>query len=173
MMSLSEHFMMDLETFGNGSNAMIVSIGACDFNMERKFYAVVDPERSSGDISPGTVKWWMQQSDDARAMFKAQGEPLEQVLAKFTRFLNDSAVVMDKRKVWGNGATFDNVILSNAYDRHNMARPWMFWNDRCYRTLKGLYPGEELPKREGTHHNALDDALYQTLCARKMLGAVA
>jgi len=41
-----------------------------------------------------------------------------------------------------------------------MERPWYFWNDRCYRTMKSLYP--QIPmERDGVHHNALDDAISQ------------
>lgn len=33
---------------------------------------------------------------------------------------------------------------------------------RCFRTLKNLWPHIEPAKRTGTHHNALDDAIWQT-----------
>ena len=62
--------------------------------------------------------------------------------------------------VWGNGASFDNVILSESYYRAAILRPWPFWKDRCYRTIKTIYPDVELV-RSGTHHNALDDARTQ------------
>jgi exodeoxyribonuclease VIII len=39
---------------------------------------------------------------------------------------------------------------------------WEFWKDKCYRTVKGMYPDVKM-ERSGTHHNALDDAFYQTL----------
>jgi inhibitor of KinA sporulation pathway (predicted exonuclease) len=42
-----------------------------------------------------------------------------------------------------------------------MQAPWKFYNDRCYRTLKAMYPHIKMPKRTGTHHNALDDAISQ------------
>ena len=62
--------------------------------------------------------------------------------------------------VWGNGATFDNVILSNAYKAAGMEQPWKFWDDRCYRTVKGLLPDIKI-ERLGTHHNAVYDAMSQ------------
>ena len=63
--------------------------------------------------------------------------------------------------VWGNGASFDNVILANAYEALGRRAPWQFWQDRCFRTVKSMYPKLELA-RLGTYHNALDDAKWQT-----------
>jgi len=62
--------------------------------------------------------------------------------------------------MWGNGASFDNVILSETYLRLGMKAPWPFWKNKCYRTAKGMYPAVEI-NRSGTHHNALDDARSQ------------
>ncbi len=66
----------------------------------------------------------------------------------------------DVVKIWGNGADFDNVILTSAYKRNDLELPWRYTNNRCYRTLKSLYPEIKL-ERSGTHHNALDDAISQ------------
>jgi exodeoxyribonuclease VIII len=63
-------------------------------------------------------------------------------------------------KIWGNGASFDNVILANAYRRNDLNIPWKYYNDRCYRTMKSLAPHIKM-EREGTHHNALSDAISQ------------
>ena len=72
----------------------------------------------------------------------------------------------DKKAVrlWGNGASFDNAILSTAYELCELetVQPWRFYNDRCYRTVKSLYP-EVAMVRTGTYHNALDDAESQAL----------
>lgn len=71
-------------------------------------------------------------------------------------------------EVWGNGASFDNVILRGAYARNSTPAPWAWWNDRCYRTIKALH--REVPmERLGTHHNALDDAISQALHLIRML----
>lgn len=174
-LNLNEHFMVDLETLGNGSNAMIVAIGACSLLAPKEgptFYQVIDPELSDGDIDPSTVKWWMGQSDEARKSLLTQDSvPLREALARFSLFLNHSLVPEENRHIWGNGATFDNVILASAYRRNVIPRPWAFWGDRCYRTLKNLHPDIPLPKRTGTHHNALDDAITQAEHARMILEA--
>ena len=58
------------------------------------------------------------------------------------------------------GAGFDNVIIENAYKAVGMKRPWTPWDDRCYRTIKDMVHITE-DEREGSHHNALDDAIHQ------------
>ncbi len=69
-------------------------------------------------------------------------------------------------KVWGNGATFDNVILRGAYERAGRICPWEFWNDHDVRTIVTLGSSVGFdPKRDmpfiGDVHNALADARHQ------------
>ena len=79
---MSDQVMIDIETLSSASNAAIVSIGACMFDMtkgadyadpEDSFLVGIDPEYypticpGEFDISARTCKWWSQQSDAARA----------------------------------------------------------------------------------------------------------
>lgn len=155
--------MLDLETMGNGSRAAIIAIGAVAFDhtgVKDCFYATVDLESSMRvgmECDASTIMWWMQQSEQARGAFKnATNETIEQALTAFSEFCQRN----DVAGMWGNGAAFDNAILSSAYRLCRMQQPWKFWNDKCYRTIKAFYPGVQLV-RKGTHHNALDDARSQ------------
>lgn len=157
------HVMIDLETMGTRPNAPIVAIGAVAFDANTlgpEFYTVVDLGDAVSEgavIDPNTVLWWMQQSDEARAVFKRDGEPLGFALGEFRQWICD----LDLDGVWGNGASFDNVILSEAYRRLGTETPWPFWKDRCYRTVKNMF---DVPMgRIGVHHNALDDAKTQAM----------
>lgn len=160
------NIMVDLETLGTKPGSVIVSIGAVKFGkggLGEEFYGVVDLEscqKCGLTIDPGTVQWWMQQSDEARKVFSETNDSLFNVLSAFTRFIGTSNEAKRKAKVWGNGADFDNVLLAEAYKAVNLDAPWMFYNNRCYRTLKNLFPGVEL-ERQGVYHNALDDAKTQ------------
>lgn len=159
---MKSNIMVDLETLGNSANSVIIAIGAVKFDASRlgeEFYEVVDAEscvQAGLVMDTSTVLWWMQQSDEARAAFKRKGVHLGTALTKFVGFCD----VEDR--VWGNGASFDNTILSNAYRKTGIEQPWKFWNDRCYRTMKSLYPQVKM-ERQGTYHNALDDAKSQAL----------
>lgn len=165
--------MVDLETLGNGSNSAIIALGAVEFDpvtgeLGREFYENIDAQSCVDfglQMDVSTVMWWMQQSDEARAVFKKGGARLPAVLSQFGDWLPHGAVV------WGNGASFDNAILSNAYRKVHGEQPWKFWNDRCYRTLKTLRPDVQFV-RGGTHHNALDDAKTQAVHAVAILQAM-
>lgn len=156
------HIMIDLETMGTRPNAPIVSIGAVFFDkdhMHDRFYDVIDLRSAvaaGADMDPGTVIWWLQQSDEARAALTGAGRQISEVLDEFAKFVRAKEVA----GVWGNGAAFDNVILAEAYKRLDMETPWPFWKDKCYRTIKNAYPEVEI-RRAGTHHNALSDAATQ------------
>lgn len=167
-----KHVMVDLETLGNGSNSVIISIGAVAFNLDKNetftntFYSVTNPQ-SCIDVGlkmdASTVMWWMRQSEEARKAFAKEGYPLPQELINFSNWYPDGA------KFWGNGATFDNVILSNAYAACKIKKPWGYADDRCYRTVKALYPDVKV-ERVGVYHNAVDDAVTQAKHLVAMLG---
>lgn len=156
--------MIDLETLGTRPGSVIVAIGAVRFGGGKildRFYAVIDPQDAQAcglTIDAGTVLWWLGQSDEARKEIAFGGKPLAAVLTSFAAWLGDDR----ETEVWGNGASFDCALLAEAYVRCGLPRPWRYPNERCYRTVKELHPEVEL-KRQGTHHNAADDAESQAL----------
>jgi len=166
---MKTQIMLDLETLGQQPGSVIVAIGAVKFGngeIHDTFYERVDAESCVAlglrmDVS--TVLWWMKQNDEARKEITQPGIHLTQALLQFSLWMGDIDA-----EVWGNGANFDNVLLSDAYDRALLKRPWKYYNDRCYRTVKNLRP--EIPMmRGGTHHNALDDARSQAMHLMAMI----
>ena len=158
--------MIDLETLSTKANACILSIGAARFfprgtGVMAHFEVFVDPRSctSAGmDIDASTVMWWMHgDRDEARKELMACPRmQLPTALALFADWLKGD------RPVWGNGATFDNVVLRNAYEACGITTPWSYWNDRCYRTMKSQYPDVKMV-RKGTHHSAAADAVSQAV----------
>lgn len=162
------HVMIDLETFGTSNQAYIASIGAVCYTEDRSvwkaFYKTIDPNSpGNGELTARTVDWWLSQDESSRAALRVGQVPLRAALLEFSAFVPEEALV------WGNGATFDNVILRNAYERNGYETPWKFWQDRCYRTLLSLFPKQDVV-RVGTYHNALDDAITQANHHLKLLG---
>jgi len=160
------NIMLDLETMGKGPNAAIIAIGAVEFDLAeqqigKKYYSTINLESSAehgGIMDASTVLWWMDQSDLARKVF-SNGLSLPDALTQFSQWAANRTEP-GNLCVWGNGAAFDNVILASAYERMHLTPPWLYWNDRCYRTLKAMAPDIKII-RSGTHHNAVDDAVNQ------------
>jgi exodeoxyribonuclease VIII len=166
--------MVDLETRGTRSNSVILSIGAVEFNLKtgelgRAFYVNVDPEscEAIGLVSDqSTIDWWAKQSDAAKAIFnKTPQYDIKACLAAFDKWYPKGA------QFWGNGATFDNVILANAYKAAGMKQPWLYAADRCYRTLKAIFQHVVTDEFEGIPHYALDDAVHQAKQALRICKA--
>lgn len=162
--------MLDLETMGNTSNAAIIAIAAVYFDETgtgRSFYHKVSLESSVAaglEMDASTVLWWLRQSDEARKEFESKGDPIYYVLKKLRDFMHPDALV------WGNGSSFDNVILANAFQKIHNPVPWKFYNNRCFRTLKNFFPVEM--RENEVKHNALADAKWQAEYAVKVLQLV-
>lgn len=153
--------MIDLETMSTKSDAAIVAIGAVKFDangIKDKINIVVDLKSSVdqfGHLDANTILWWMKQAPAARDILtNTEGLHIIDALNMLSSFIGKDD------RVWGNGATFDNVVLKSAYDNCSIPVPWKYYNNMCYRTLKNLVPDVKLI-RSGIHHSALDDAMSQ------------
>lgn len=160
------NLMIDLETLGTESDCPVISIGACVFDkteIKDTFYITlnVEDQIDAGRRPSGaTIKWWMQQDQAAQKVFKEDAIDTKIGLQMFIDFIK-SQVTVSKVKPWGNGSNFDISIIENLLKMYNLEVPWNFYNVRDLRTFKeDVYDGK-LTIREGTHHNALDDAIYQ------------
>lgn len=158
------HVMIDLETMGTRPSAPIIAIGAVMFDgngTHSTFYVNIDLESAVNDgggvVDPKTVLWWMEQSGEARSSLRENKKRVVTALYEFRDWLKP----VDPEGVWGNGASFDNVLLSETYRRLNLTPPWEFWKDRCYRTMKNMFPHITV-NHTGVKHNALADALAQS-----------
>lgn len=159
--------MIDLETMGNTPDSAIISLGAVFFDRKEQklgeeFYRIIDLESSVAAglrMTPSTVMWWMKQGDAARSQFNSlESVSLPAALQFFAEWFEKNGGLY----VWGNGADFDNVILTNAYKACHLKQPWPVYNNRCYRTVKNMFRDVKL-QRVGTYHSALDDAKSQAL----------
>lgn len=162
--------MTDLETLGVAPGCVVLSIGAVKFDgvgVGDKFHVVINREscKQHGLVEdPSTVKWWDEQSVDAKkTLLEADTSSilLPQALDAFSSWFGDAVFI------WGNGAGFDQPILAYAYNAWGKKPPWKFYNERCHRTYKSLAPDIEVP-RVGVYHNAQDDAESQALQAIKV-----
>lgn len=166
--------MLDLETYGTRPGCIIRSVGAVMFDpydapgvRGNTFYMNV--ERSSQEkmglvVSESTEKWWtsdkMKVANDA--LMKDQ-RPVKHVIDEFIAFWK----INGARRVWGQGANFDDPIFTAVMEKCGREVPWKFWDSRCTRTAYALGGVNfNAVKRVGTHHNALDDAIHQAKCVQ-------
>lgn len=176
MTECSINAMLDLETLGNGPQALIKQIGVAIFCEQRlevldSLQIDIDPmshQSFGGQVDAETFSWWLDQPQAARARMRLSGVHIAKALDQTTAFLAKHAP-LDQIKVWGNDPSFDLTILRSAFratghDDH----PWKFYNQRCYRTIKAQHPNIE-PARGGTLHIAVDDALNQAHHVVKIL----
>ena len=92
-MNLSEKkIVVDLETLSTHSNACIVSIGAClveNLEITDTFYINVNgvEGRQAGlHVEPETIKWWEEQTPEAREAWQRDPQPLKDSLESFSKF---------------------------------------------------------------------------------------
>lgn len=169
--------MIDIETLGKNSNAIIVSIGAVAFDPETgeigdTYYNVISPYSSEAwglrpDMS--TIIWWMRQSPEARdALFgkDVEWDTLKPALEKLSLFINNVRGTGPAPYIWARDPDFDCKLLQNAFEKCNVKVPWQY--NKCLSCRTAEYYFKEkyksVPVSRGVYHHALDDAIYQAKC---------
>lgn len=168
-----KHVMVDIETLADTNNAVIVTIGAVKFDIETgetgsRFYRIVDIDsclKAGFEVTGGTIKWWMTNSEESRKEMAKHGQHINAVLNDFSEFLED-----EDYHIWANGLRFDTAILENAYRRLDKKVPWNHRKEMDVRTLVAFAPefkAEAVKNWKETLHNAIDDCLLQIqYCSR-------
>lgn len=171
--------MIDIETMGQSSGAAIASVAAVKFDLwkeedineilneeDRAFYKVVDLDGQKRSFDGSTIKWWLQQNEQARAaLYGNQGESLESVLRQLIRWYPPNV------DAYSFGATFDLVILQHAFTQYGLSSPFPYRNALCARTIIKLGDNPR-PQLELPAHNALYDAALQAVWFQKSLGRI-
>lgn len=168
------HLMIDFETLDTAPSTCVVSLGAVLFKKSSGIIAsrywefnVQDQIKHGRTISEDTLRWWFTQSEGAREPMTMNRDTvyLEQGIAELMEFcelhLEKDSNNWAGLNVWGNGACFDPPILDSMFRDVGVDIPYKFWNIICYRTFDKLTKCRDMVKRQGTHHNAEDDAIYQ------------
>lgn len=160
-----KHVMLDLETMGTKPGCVIVSIGAVNFDLDTgkigpKFYTSVSIDSCIGWgllLEEPTVNWWKSQTSQAKAKWALNPTALSVALQDFSDFVQRN----DITQVWGNSASFDCSILAACYNAVNKPLPWHYSQEKCYRTVKALFPGNFIKKDAAKSHDPIYDCEYQ------------
>lgn len=160
--------MIDFETLGTNPDSVILSIGACFFDINKgigqTFYQAVDIDNQIKDgrtISGDTLKWWMKQDKEAQKVFTdGNMMPIHSSLLSFAQFISKNNINKDVCP-WGNGATFDISLAENLFKQYTIPCPWKYSNVTDFRTFKRFVAKGANMEASGVKHNALDDAIWQ------------
>jgi 3' exoribonuclease, RNase T-like len=187
---------LDLETVSTRPNAAILQIGAAiprfdhdylpsDFptTFERtiRYEDVIALTGSKTlDMDDDTMKWWgAQPIETKRIVFSGQTSYLDAML-EFRDWMTTITQASEGKQVavWGNDVGFDNVILTHSLDLHGVHKVWSYKNNRCFRTLRAVFPLTEsqedrivLATRNYVKHTALGDARYEATVVEAVVEA--
>jgi hypothetical protein len=155
--------MIDLETLGlDVDTAPIIQIGAVAFQLTgdgpdartQMFRLHVDAKSCMAEpfnrrIEPGTVAWWAETDPVLLAdIMKGKGTSLEMALVTLTDWF--ARLGGPPEGVWGNGPTFDIVMLEAAYKQAGLPVPWSYRAIRDVRTVAMIAGDDDLCWNGGT-----------------------
>lgn len=191
MRAVFPHVMIDIETLGTEPGSVITQIGAVAFFADDNPDAPFEMFRSSASaqsgvdlgmtMNPATIAWWMQQGDEARKSMEVgmrSGPTIDEALSAFGLWFE--RVAGAGTRVWGNGASFDLVLMRAAYKACGLTPTWTYRQEMCFRTIRGLAAATEAGRAvledktlsEGLiAHDAKHDALLQARQLCKLVGA--
>lgn len=166
------HICVDLETLGVSPEAVILAIGAVEFDVDeqgahfgRTFYTNVSIQSCLDEglkIDESTVMWWLQQDDAARASL-TNPDNVKTTLGKALDDFNDFFTnTCGAKWIWARGQDFDIGILRTAYARCRLPHAWKYNDARDTRTLYEAVSFDQDSLQENPlAHNALEDAKWE------------
>ncbi len=177
---------IDFETLDTAHTTKVVSVAAVAFDVntdlrdcvaenkvisyECKFVLSGQDNRT---FSPETLKWWSEQSDEAKA--KAFGPGGRVSLWDGTNGLINFIKRYRPFNVWACGPEFDMKILESLCDELGIELPVKFWQYRDVRTLEMAVFRRNTRKPRGRHylggtaHDALDDCIMEGVVVQQAL----
>lgn len=167
--------MIDLETLDTKPSAIVLSIGACFFDLKKgeigatfhTYLTIKDQDKKGRTFSEETLRWWMGQSDAAKRIFSEKRKPTADGVADFINWCEANKNGKEINP-WGNGATFDIAIIESLFndfapfENHEVDGPWKAKTTMDLRTFRRFVANNApVPKVVGVEHNAKDDAINE------------
>lgn len=166
---------LDLETLGTAPGSVITQIGAAasdgqDLNIK---ISVTSALYYGLTVDADTLSWWRKQNEQTWQQVTSGASPIRGVLHLFSDWVKErrtgapDATTGEAIRIWGDGATFDPVLLEAAYRACGIPCPWSYHEVYCYRTLRNLAKSDK--PRSKTQHDALSDAKAQLVHLQELL----
>lgn len=163
---MQNHVMFDIETLGTVAGCAVIQIGAVRFDRNFKvldtFLVNIHPKESAElgfTADPDTIEWWKKQSEEARLSVCIDSMNPLKAFKSFTDWVPKDSIG------WCHN-NFDSPILEFAFKKTRVLYPFHYTKVCDMRTMQNLAgidtkTAQRMFKREGTHHNALDDSMFQ------------
>lgn len=176
--------MIDIETLDTKSSAIVLSVGACFFDLDNpnttiqelyqnSIYLELNPkeqENKNRTISIDTLTWWLNNDLNLKAFF----ENISINTGRNLKLLSDFIISNQIKSVWSKSPSFDMNILDSLFSDFNMTFPIGFRDRFDVRTVLEIRKLTEISKikLQGNGHHALDDAINQTLMICNVLNHI-
>lgn len=169
---------LDIETTDTRPTARVLAIGIALVDNRTREVVAIDNlrldlhEQAFRSQSDETMEFWRSQPERTRAeafFAKPRRHPVD-ALNALSEVVEEHAAC-GALTVWGNGSSFDIVILEDLYRHFGCKVPWTY---RQHRDLRTLYELAGVRVSDGdraglTPHVAIDDAVAE---ARAMVRAL-
>jgi len=170
---MTTHATIDIETLGTSPDTVVLTIGGIKFDpmeddgLHSEFYYRLNADEQidmGRTVDEKTLEWWETQSEEVKAEALDTNDriPVEETLKALNKWL----VGVDK--IWCQGPVFDIGILENLYKQIGLHHNWPFYIIRDSRTLFSLMDKDPRKEIDFAAHNALADAIVQSLCIQKV-----
>ncbi len=165
---MAVHVMLDWETLSTANNALPWAVGAVRFDADTildRFEVgidAVDAERYGLKIDASTVMYWLSAGcDEARKKLLELPKIDAYAAIDGLNIFANQTPVGDRGSLWGNGATFDNVIYESACRALGLDSAFGYRQHECYRTLRNRIGHLAEFTQIGVKHTPADDAESQ------------
>lgn len=138
--------MIDVETIGEDSTAMMISFAAVSFDVKfpsKKdvFYRNInlDSYKSYGNqftLDHSCIEFWMKQNEDVRleAFANPVKSDIKSAISEFAKWINEKSKGL-KIVMWAHGISFDISVIKHHFHVLNIPVPWKCWDIFDTRTL--------------------------------------
>lgn len=164
---------VDCETLGVTADSVVLSIGACFYDMDgfsssiELFPSIEQQVLSGRSVSDSALMWWFSQPDAARKnIVNGERQPLIEVADEFVQWFNEARGDVPRENVWFSafGNDFDLPLVTSLLGKYR-TMPWdvngMYRNKMCLRTLNEVYRNHIVWPEGDVAHTARQDAINQ------------
>lgn len=165
------HYMIDIETLGQGSEAMVLSIAAVKFDEEKviktiELYPDLIEQQSRGQrIDIDTLIWWQNNREILSTYLATARKSVNFCFHQLAFFLSDRE---KDTQIWCKSPRFDLQILENLWKTYPLL--WDYRSQGDVRSAEFKLKQKQIPlTRPEQSHNSLSDCLAQVANVQKFL----